>query len=230
MSAREVAGGGRAIEVSQERLPGWFERFARRHGGIRHTELAVDTVRVVAEDAASASIAVPFGPLAGEQVGAGPVPGLHIDALLAHLAEPRRIGLLLVRLGGHSVGIATAGEVLRSRTGRRQVHGRNSAGGWSQQRFARRRSEQATKALRACADDVAEVLIPELPELAGVVLGGDRAALDTLREDSRLTGVFALAAPRVLDVPEPRKRVLDEAARRAWCVEIVIVDGPATDG
>ena len=31
---RDVAGGGRAIEVEPERLLGWFDRFAARHGGL----------------------------------------------------------------------------------------------------------------------------------------------------------------------------------------------------
>src|SRR5437879_4801027 len=83
------------------------------------------------------------------------------------------------------------------------------AGGWSQQRVARRRAGRAREALRAAADDAVRVLVPRLPELVAVVLGGDRRALDILRADQRLAGVFALARPRVLDVPEPRRTVLD---------------------
>ena len=47
------------------------------------------------------------------------------------------------------------------------------------------------------------------------MLGGDAAALDDLRADRRLAALLARAEPRVLDVPEPRRAVLDEAARRA---------------
>lgn len=216
---REVAGGGRAVEVSPERLSGWFERFAERHGVLR-TELTGHRVRVSAEDGTEVTVDVPFGPL-GET---GRHPGLVVAPLVAHVSRPRRIGLLLARLGGHSVGIAEAGRVLVSRTDRRQVHGRNSAGGWSQQRFARRRDDQARRALRAAADDAADVLVPALGELDGVVLGGDRAALDTLRADARLRAVFERAEPWVLDVREPRRTVLDEAARRARAVEVVIHD------
>jgi hypothetical protein len=64
--------------------------------------------------------------------------------------------------------------------------------------------------------------VPRLPELVAVVLGGDRRALDTLRADQRLAGVFAIALPRVLDVPEPRRAVLDDAAVRAGSVEILL--------
>ncbi len=60
--------------------------------------------------------------------------------------------------------------------------------------------------------------------LDAVVLGGDAAALDDLRADRRLAALLARAEPRVLDVPEPRRAVLDEAARRALAVEIVVRD------
>ncbi|WP_039739943.1 Vms1/Ankzf1 family peptidyl-tRNA hydrolase, partial [Saccharomonospora halophila] len=46
--------------------------------------------------------------------------------------------------------------------------------------------------------------------------------LDELRGDPRLAPVFDAAGPRVLDVAEPRRTVLDEAARRARAVEIVV--------
>jgi hypothetical protein len=206
--------GGRAVEVEPERVEGWIGRFARRHGAaeIRVTE---GQVVLVAEDGTTAAFATRGGTSMGEVVEL--------------LTAPRRIGLVLVRLGGHSVGVAFGGKVEVSATDRKQVHGRIRAGGWSQQRFARRREGQARVALQAAADDVARVLVPRLPELDGVVLGGDWQALDVLRDDRRLSGVFAKAEDRVLDVPEPRRSVLDEAAERARCVEIVIQDTGTTE-
>jgi hypothetical protein len=55
-----------------------------------------------------------------------------------------------------------------------------------------------------------------------LVLGGDRRALEELREDRRLAPLFAIADARVLDIPEPRRTVLDEAAERAIALEIVV--------
>lgn len=213
-----MAGGGRAVEVTPERLAGWFDRFGARHGGIAGTSWTPDQVQVTAVDGTRARVAVPFGglPDAGER------PGLAVEELVAHLLAPRRIGLLLVRLGGHSVGVAEAGTVTVSTTDRHLVHGRNKAGGWSQQRFARRREGQARVALRAAAEDAVRVLVPRLPELDAVVLGGDRQALDALRADRRLAELLARAEPRVLDVPEPRRTVLDDAAERSRSVEIVL--------
>jgi Actinobacteria/chloroflexi VLRF1 release factor len=145
-----------------------------------------------------------------------------LDALHAHLAVPRRIGIVLVRLGGYSIGVAVGGVVETSTTGARLVHGRNRKGGSSSGRFARRRDNQARMALDAAADAVARVLLPVADTLDAVVLGGDAAALDDLRADRRLAALLTRAEPRVLDVPEPRRVVLDEAARRCLAVEVVV--------
>ncbi len=124
--------------------------------------------------------------------------------------------------------MALGGTVQTSTTGARPVHGRNRKGGSSSGRFARRRDNQARVALDAAADAVARVLLPVAASLDAVVLGGDTAALDDLRADRRLAALLARAEPRVLDVPEPRRAVLDEAARRALAVEVVVRE-PAPD-
>ncbi|WP_199748966.1 acVLRF1 family peptidyl-tRNA hydrolase [Amycolatopsis sp. WAC 01376] len=218
---RQVAGGGRAVEVAPDRLEGWYARFAVRNDGVRSTELGADTVTVTAGNGVVAVATVPFGPLNAE----GTVPGLAVGALVEHALISRRIALLLVRRGGHSVGIARGGVVVQSRTDRHLVQGRSAAGGWSQQRFARRREGQARTALRSAADDAFEVLLPQLSEVDAVVLGGDRRALETLREDRRLAPLFKRAERRVLDIAEPRRTVLDDAAERAVAVEITL-SGP----
>ena len=238
---RDVAGGGRAVEVEPERLRGWFDRFAARHGGLIAVRGTGRDVRVEAADGASAEVVVPFGGLPhgvmASAASAGPgdavEPAAHrlrveqsaaavLDALHAHLAVPRRIGIVLVRLGGYSIGVAVGGTVETSTTGARPVHGRNRKGGSSSGRFARRRDNQARVALDAAADAVARVLLPAAATLDAVVLGGDAGALDDLRADRRLAALLARAEPRVLDVPEPRRAVLDETARRALAVEIVV--------
>jgi hypothetical protein len=217
---RQVSGGGRAVEVPPERLEGWFARFAERNGGIATTVLRPGEAVVTGASGTTATAAVPFGPLDAE----GEFAGLAVEPLIAHLLEPRSIGLLLVRLGGCSMGIVRGGEILVSRSSRRLVHGRSAAGGWSQHRFARRREGQARQALQAAASDAFEVLVPRLPELDALVLGGDRHALGELREDRRLAPLFSLAEARILDIPEPRRSVLDEAAERAVALEIVLRD------
>jgi len=209
------------VLVEPERLAGWFDRFAQRHGGVAHTARGPWHTVVHAVDGATADVAVPFGRL---DVADGLVDGLAVDELVEHIARPRRVALLLVRLGGHSVGVARDGRVELSSTDRRLVHGRNRAGGSSSGRFARRREGQARVALSAAADTAARVLLPELDSCDAVVLGGDRRAIDQLRADPRLTPLFARAEPAVLDVPEPRRTVLDDAAGRVRCARITVTD------
>lgn len=217
---REAAGGGRAVEVVPERLAGWFERFGERHGGIGSTGVTSSAVLVQAGDGTTATVMVPFGGL--PEAAAGEFDGPELGALHAHLSMPRRTGLILVRLGGYSVGVAVGGVVELSSTGARQVHGRNKKGGSSSGRFARRREGQVRVALNAAADTVARVLLPVAGSLDALVLGGDASALEELRADRRLTALLARAEPRVLDVPEPRRAVLDEVAGRARAVEVVV--------
>lgn len=204
----------RTVHVEPERLAGWLDRFAQRHGGVTRTVATDRTVTAHAADGEHAAVAIPYEPLAGPH---GTADGLDADVvarLVAHFTRRRRVALLLVRLGGHSVGFAVDGAVERSRTGSRLVHGRHRAGGSSANRFRRRRDNQMRVALDAAADAAFEVLVPELPDVDAVVLGGDRRALDQLRADRRLAPLFDRAEPAVLDVPEPRRTVLDDAAAR----------------
>jgi len=217
---REVAGGGRAVEVEPERVAGWFARFAARHGELVAVDGDPGRLRFRAADGASAEVVVPFGGL--PEGAAQPDPSAVLAALHDHLVRRRRVGIVLVRLGGYSIGVAVDGVVEASTTGARQVHGRTRKGGSSSGRFARRRENQARVALDSAADATARLLLPHADALDAVVLGGDAAALAELQADRRLAALLARAEPRVLDVPEPRRAVLDEAAGRALTVEIVV--------
>jgi peptide subunit release factor 1 (eRF1) len=116
--------------------------------------------------------------------------------------------VLLVRLGGYAAGVFEGRELVASKVGSRQVHGRSAAGGQSQQRFARRREGQVRVALAAAADNVVRILVPEAGRLDAVVLGGDRAAVDEVLADRRLAPLLPLVTGRLLDVPDPRLAVL----------------------
>jgi peptide subunit release factor 1 (eRF1) len=157
----------------------------------------------------------PFPPFTGpgaEPSGAPGGPEVPLAAALAaHAARERTVGVLLVRLGGHAAGVFSGTRLTASKTGARLVHGRHRAGGSSSGRFARRRAGQARVALEAAAGVAVGVLQgpAERGELDAVVTGGDRSALATVLEDPRLKAVRALAVERVLDVPDPRRAVLE---------------------
>ncbi|MBO4274269.1 acVLRF1 family peptidyl-tRNA hydrolase [Microbispora triticiradicis] len=227
MTGRPAAGGGRWVSVAPERLAGWIERFAARHGPIEAVTLP-DVVRLDAADGAVAECHVPFPPLRPSSVaqpGLAP-PGLPAPAaaLVAHACRERTVGVLLARLGGHAAGVFTGTRLVAAKAGSRQVHGRSAAGGWSQQRFARRRDKQSAEALRAAADVAFRLLTPRLDGMEALVLGGDRRAIDEIREDRRLAPLFALEAGPFLTVPDPRPAVLEGAPDLFRAVRIRLLD------
>ena len=150
--------------------------------------------------------------------------GFVAAAFVAAAATPGRIGLLLARRGAVAVGVVDGAALVASKVDSRYVQGRTAAGGWSQQRFARRRDNQARAAAQDAADVAAAILLPETRRLAALVTGGDRRAVDAVLADPRLVPVVALRAERFLDVPEPKLAVLQAAIRPARAVRIRLVD------
>ena len=140
----------------------------------------------------------------------------------AHACADRAVGVLLVRLGGYAAGVFTGSEptLAASKVGSRLVHGRSAAGGQSQQRFARRRENQAHQALSAAADTAATVFAPY--RLDAVVLGGDRRAMAGLRNDSRLASYFEQATSVFLTVPDPKLTVLKDTPRLFRAIRITL--------
>ena len=107
------------------------------------------------------------------------------------------------------------------------MQGRTAAGGWSQQRFARRRVNQAKAAAGTAADIAHRLLSPATSTLAALVTGGDRRTVETILGDPRLAVLATLRAERFLDVGEPRLATLEQAVTRARAVLILIRDPPA---
>jgi hypothetical protein len=226
---RPAAGGGRWLEVGPERISRWLAGFGARHGGVTEVARGAAIVEFRGADGAVAECHVPFPPLPGPDHGqaahamAGPMTD-PVAALAAHAAADRLVGVILVRLGGYAVGAFAGERLVASKVGARPVHGRTSAGGWSQHRFARRRDKQAREALAAAAATAAGVLGPYEKRLEAVVLGGDRRAVDALRDDVRLAPLFALAVDPFLSVPDPRPAVLLATPRRFRAVRIRIIE------
>jgi hypothetical protein len=204
---REAAGGGRWVDVAPERLERWLENFASRHGAYRETGLTL-----IADDGASAELQLP--------PGAGPAG--TVTELVREAQTARRLGLLLARKGAVAVGIAEGPELVASKVDTHYVQGRTAAGGWSQQRFARRRDNQAKAAAADGAGIVGRLLLPSVRDLTALVTGGDRNAIDMILATSTLAPVAALRAGRILDVPEPRHAVLVSAVAGARAVPILI--------
>ena len=209
------------IDVDPARFPGWIESFGERHGAV--TAQATDVVATfTATDGATAACQVPFPPLAGAEGDAGNV----ARRLAEHATATRTVGVLLVRLGGYAAGVFTGPEpaLVASKVGSRLVHGRSAAGGQSQQRFARRRENQARQALTAAADTAAAVFGPY--KLDALVLGGDKRAFPPIRADVRLAPFFEVAVDAFLTVPDPRLAVLKDTPRLFRAIKITLTEAP----
>ncbi|WP_433125774.1 acVLRF1 family peptidyl-tRNA hydrolase [Micromonospora sp. CA-240977] len=218
MTSRPAAGGGRWVEVDPARVGRWVEGFADRHGPHTATPREYGLL-LTADDGATAELYAPPGAPASDDVA----------GFVAAAVAPRRIGLLLARKGAVAVGVAEGGDLVVSKVDSRYVQGRTAAGGWSQQRFARRRDNQAKAAMADAADLAVRLLLPAVATLTAVVCGGDRRAVDTVLADRRLAPLVPLRAERLLDVPEPRHAVLVAAATAARAVHIRLRD-PAPVG
>jgi hypothetical protein len=226
--ADPAADGGRWVDVAPDRLVRWVASFAERHGAVT-AEPGRLAVTFRAADGAAAECHSPFPPLPAPAGGSWPDgPADVAELIAAHAVADRIVGVFLVRLGGFAAGVFTGSppRLVSSKVGTRLVHGRSAAGGTSQQRFARRRENQAAAAVNAAADTAVKVLVPYTGRLDAVVLGGDRRAVSGARADPRLRPVMKLAVDRFLTVPDPRLAVLRDAPRLFLAVRIHLT-GPA---
>jgi len=203
----------RIVSIGPERLERWLAGFSERHGATSY-DVTSARLTAVAEDGSRAEIDVPFGPL--EE--------LTPDGLVAHVLADRRIGLLLVRRGGYGAGVFAGGVLESSKVGSRHVQGTTKAGGWSQQRFARRRDNQAREAFAAATEVAVRILAPA--KLDVLVCGGDRKAIDTVLEDPRLKDLVPLVRPPFLGVADPKQKVLEQAGVDARAIRIQLTDPP----
>ena len=102
------------------------------------------------------------------------------------------------------------------------MQSRTAAGGWSQQRFARRRDNQADALVGSVIEHTRRVVLA-CPTDA-LVVGGDKALVRAVLADPRLAQLARLPRRELFDLPDPRLVVLRQALRRARAVRIVLVD------
>jgi hypothetical protein len=167
-----------------------------RHGAPEVTATP-DAVELSAPDGASAVLAVPYGPWQ-------PPPGGPVEvaaALAEHAGRARRVGVLVVRRGGYAAAVLAGGEVVASKVGRRHVQGRTAAGGWSQQRFARRRAKQTAELADASAAVAARVVASA--DVDWLVTGGDRPLVDGVLAEPALRRLAGLPRGPHLTVGDP---------------------------
>lgn len=190
----------RSTFVPPERLEGWVVRFGEAHGGLE-VNAHDDGVALTCADGASAGLLPPW-PADGR-------PGIGASSLerLAHRSQQSRsVGVLLIRRGGYAVGVAQNGTLLAHKCGKRNVSGRTATGG-----------------LMSTAAGYAATVFAAY-RLDYVVLGGDKTLAQQVVAEPELAAYLRIPRLPLLDVPDPRLRVLEQAARDVRSVRVKVWD------
>jgi hypothetical protein len=201
----------RTVYVPAARIRRWIDGFVERHGGASQ-EITGGVLHLTGSDAATASITPAY-----------PTHALTVADFVEQALSVPRTGVLLIRRGGFAAAVVEGERVVASDVGKRHVQGRTAAGGWSQQRFARRRDKQVHELVEAAVDYVARVIIPALP-IDYLATGGDRSLVDETLEHPRLRILAIVPRGPHLDVPDPRRDVVTALPERLSTLRIDLVD------
>jgi len=163
-------------------------------------------------------LALPPFPIAEEYM----TNGCDVEPLRSLLGHDFLMALVLVRLGAYSIGIWRGTELIDSKTGTGLVHARHKKGGSSQARFARHREKQIEQFLLRVCGHVREQIEPHARSLDYLVYGGARTTILLLRKQCRFLGQFDDRILRMLlDIPDPRKPVLEKSVSTVWSTEVI---------
>ena len=195
----------------------WVNGFAERHGELTWT-LSERSVALSAADGATA-VLEPFGPASSSGSDAESRAG-RLDSLAHWAAPPTHLALVLVRRGGYAVGLGDGQKLTAHKVGTRYVQSRTAAGGWSQQRFARRRKNQADGLVGSVIEHAYRVVLASPND--ALVVGGDKGLIRDVLADARLSSLVELPRRELYDLPDPKLVVLERALRRARAVRIAL--------
>jgi len=139
-------------------------------------------------------------------------PGCDTVPLRSLLEHRYTIALLLVRLGNFAIGVWEKDRLLASKTGTGLVHGRHRKGGSSQRRFERRREKQVDVFLERVCGHATEQLGPHMGNIDFFAYGGAWNTIASLQNECPFLRKFEdRLLPPLLDIPSPRRSVLEAA-------------------
>jgi hypothetical protein len=163
-------------------------------------------------------LVLPPFPIAEEYI----TDGYDVGPLRSLLSQDFLIALVLVRLGAYSIGICRGTELIDSKTGTGLVHARHKKGGSSQARFARHREKQIEQFLIRVCGHVRERVEPYARSLDYLVYGGANTTILLLRKRCPFLNQFDDRILRMLlDIPDPRKPVLEKAVGTVWSTDVI---------
>jgi hypothetical protein len=146
--------------------------------------------------------------------------GFVTEPLANLLKVDYTIGLILVHLGAYAVGLCQGDKLVTSKVGTGLVHGRHKKGGSSQQRFQRRRENQAAEFLDRVCLHAREQFESRAKLIDYMVYGGPRQTVMQLQGRCPFLKLFEGRILPPLDVPDPRREILEKAVGRIWSSRI----------
>ena len=145
------------------------------------------------------------------------IPSLDVTHLQSLLSRKYNIGIILVRLGAYAIGFCHGDKLVSNKAGTGLVHGRHRQGGSSAHRFERHRDKQIESFLIRVCGHVREQLEPSIKTIDYMVYGGAHTTILTLQKYCPLLGKWGKPPlPPLLDIPEPRRAVLETVVSRIW--------------
>lgn len=200
---RPAAGGGREILVAPQRILKWIDGFDGRHR-ITDADFTTQGITVSAADGSVAACSFPTAVTQSEVLPAG-----DARTVIEHFGQrcqyPHRIAVIFARRGAFAVGVFDGSQLLASKVDTSYVQGRTAAGGWSQQRYARRRGKQAAQAISKAVEATHRVFATYQSSIEAVVGAGDKDTVAEIVKEPRLRWTASiLVSAHIGDVPEPR--------------------------
>ncbi|MFC1988477.1 Vms1/Ankzf1 family peptidyl-tRNA hydrolase, partial [Chloroflexota bacterium] len=147
--------------------------------------------------------------------------GYDGESLRGLLETDFRIGLVLVHLGSYAIGICQGEKLISSKVGTGLIHGRHKKGGSSQQRFQRRRQNQANEFLDRVCLHAREQIEPRIKDLDYIVYGGPHHTVLQLQKRCSFLQFPGGRSLPLMDVPSLRRKVLETAVSRIWSSRII---------
>lgn len=147
-------------------------------------------------------------------------------APLVELLDRRRsVAVLLLKLGGFSVGFFRGDALVESKTGQRFVKNRHRKGGQSQRRFDRIREKQVDQLFDTACETAREKLAPYDAEIQHLFLGGTRQTVAAFRKECAwIERLGPRLMARLLPVPgDPRKSSLEAMPREIWSSDVYLL-------
>ena len=149
-------------------------------------------------------------------------PGLATEPLHSLLQRDHRIAIVLVRLGAYAIGISEGENLVSSKIGTGLVHGRHRQGGSSAHRFERHRDKQIEYFLTRVCQHIREQLEPQVKALDYMAYGGAWTTIQLLQKQCPFLGrLNQPTLPPLLEIPEPRRAVLETSVKRVWSSTVI---------